>query len=356
MPSQLIIPNSLIILELSRVSAVLFIKGEGTMSTKDTILELFEKNRGFYISGEKIAGELNISRTAVWKAVKRLQSEGYRIDAVTNRGYCLSRDSDILSAQGIMQYLDGHCSSLRPEVFVTVGSTNTVCRDKANAGEEEGYVAIAGAQTNGRGRRGRGFFSPADTGIYMSILLKPVSYPGKDVLKLTTMAAVAVCEAIEEVSGEEALIKWVNDIYVRGKKVCGILSEASYGLEDGRLDAVVVGIGINAYKPKGGFPPEIRDRAGCVFSESKIGKRNHLTAEVLNRFMAYYNGDSAGRHLDEYRRRSLVLGKEVSYFEGDSEFSGTAVDLDEDCGLVVRFDDGSQKVIKSGEVSISGIK
>ena len=143
------------------------------MSTKDTVLELFEKNRGFFISGQQIASELNITRTAVWKAVKILQREGYKIEAVTNRGYCLDKDSDVLSVRGIRSHLSEECAGLRPEVFVSVGSTNTLCNVKAKNGEPEGYVAVAGAQTAGRGRRGKSFYSPAGTGIYMSMLLRP---------------------------------------------------------------------------------------------------------------------------------------------------------------------------------------
>ena len=326
------------------------------MSTKDTVLELFEKNRGFFVSGEQIASDLGISRTAVWKAVKKLQSEGYEIEAITNRGYCLAKSSDILSVQGIRNYLDESAGELRPEVFVTVDSTNNVCMKKAGQGEAEGYVAVAGAQTKGRGRRGRGFFSPADTGIYMSILLRPEMYPGTQVLRLTTMAAVAVCEAIEQLSGKTAGIKWVNDVYINGKKVCGILSEASYALEDGKLDCVVVGIGINAYKPKGGFPHELAGKAGCVFDQQSSGKRNQLAAEVLNRFMSYYRGDTTDNHSDAYTERSFVLGKDIEISKNDVVRKARAIGLDEDCGLIVRYEDGSEDVVKSGEVSIVGIE
>lgn len=326
------------------------------MSTKDTVLELFEKNRGFFISGETIANDLNISRTAVWKAVKKLQKEGYEIDAVTNRGYCLAKDSDILSVQGIKSHLDeSYINELRPEVFVTVDSTNTVCRNKANDGESEGYVAIAGSQTQGRGRKGRGFFSPADTGIYMSVLLKPsAGYPGTQVLRLTSMAAVAVCEAIESLSGRKAEIKWVNDIIMDGKKVCGILSEASFGVEDGNIDCVVVGIGINAYNPKDGFPDDIRDKAGSVFEKHEAGKRNQLAAAVLNRFMAYYRSDDTNSYLEEYRRRSLVIGKDIEFSVKNTVKRAHVLDLDDDCGLIIRYEDGSEDIINSGEVSIVG--
>ena len=325
------------------------------MSTKDTVLELFEKNRGFFISGERIANDLGISRTAVWKAVKKLQSEGYEIEAITNRGYCLAKNSDILSVQGIRNHLDENAKHLRPEVFVTVDSTNNVCMKKAAHGEEEGYVAVAGAQTKGRGRRGRGFFSPADTGIYMSILLRPDSYPGTEVLRLTTMAAVAVCEAIEKLSGRQAYVKWVNDVFVGGKKVCGILSEATYGLEDGRLDCVTVGIGINAYRPKGGFPHEIAGKAGSVFDHQSAGKRNQLAAEVLNSFMAYYTKGTTDDHFDAYRERSLVLGRDVEISKNNAVRHAHVLDLDDNCALKVRYDDGSEEVLISGEVSIVGI-
>lgn len=325
------------------------------MSTKDTILEFLEKNRGFYISGERIAEKLDISRTAVWKAIKKLQKEGYEIKAITNRGYSLDRDSDILSADGIRNHLNDSFRDLRPEVFVTVDSTNNVCRKKANTGEAEGYVAVAGAQTAGRGRRGRQFFSPAGTGIYLSILLRPTAYQGTEVLRLTTMAAVAVCEAIEAVSDKKTSVKWVNDIFIDGRKVCGILSEASFGLEEGLLDCVVLGIGINAYPPKDGFPEEIADKAGSVFEEPAAGNRNRLAAEVLNRFMTYYRNDATDSHFEEYRNRSLVIGRDVEIKKGNKIFKAHVLGLDDDCGLKVRFDNGSEAVLHSGEVSITGI-
>ena len=326
------------------------------MSTKDTVLELFEKNRGFFISGERIAEDLGVSRTAVWKAVKKLQSEGYEIEAITNRGYCLAKNSDILSVQGIRNHLDENAKHLRPEVFVTVDSTNNVCMKKAAYGEEEGYVAVAGAQTKGRGRRGRGFFSPADTGIYMSILLRPDSYPDAEVTKLTTMAAVAVCEAIEKLSGRPASVKWVNDVFVGGRKVCGILSEASFDLEDGSLDYVIIGIGINAYMPKGGFPREIAGKAGSVFDRQSAGKRNQLAAEVLNRLMAYYSSGQTDSHARAYRDRSLVIGRDIEFTKHDVVRKAHVLGLDDNCGLMVRFEDGSEETLISGEVSITGIE
>ena len=322
------------------------------MSTKDTVLELFEKNRGFYISGQQIASELNITRTAVWKAVKILQKEGYKIEAVTNRGYCLDKDADVLSVRGIRSRLSEDCAGLRPEVFVSVGSTNTLCNEKAKSGEAEGYVAVAGAQTAGRGRRGRSFYSPAGTGIYMSLLLRPHGLTGDQVLGLTTMAAVAVSESIEALSDKKAEIKWVNDIFVDGKKVCGILSEAMYEVPSGALQCVIVGIGINAYAPEAGFPPEISESAGCVFDKPEVDLKNSLVAEVLNRFMKYYDDPKSDAVYDEYRTRSMVIDKDIKVLKEDATLKAHVLDIDRDCGLVVRYPDGTEEVLNSGEISI----
>ena len=322
------------------------------MSTKDTVLALFEKNKGFFISGERIAEELNISRTAVWKAVKKLQSEGYEISAVTNRGYCLDKESDVLTVRGIRNHLDENCKDLRPEVFVRVDSTNTKCIEKAESGETEGYVAISGSQSAGRGRRGKAFFSPAESGIYMSILFRPEGLTENQVLHFTTMTATAVSEAIEAVSGKKAEIKWVNDIFINGKKVCGILSEASYGIHTGKLEYVVVGIGINAYEPSGGFPSAIADIAGSVFDVPSTGFKNRLAAEILNRMMSYYKHLSEAPYSEEYIRRSMVTGKDVMVHKDKEMIPAHVLGIDEEFGLKVRYEDGSVEVLRSGEVSI----
>ncbi len=320
--------------------------------TKIRLLELFESNRGIYISGERIAEDLKISRTAVWKAVNSLRRDGYEINAVTNRGYCLSEESDIISEQGIQQYLSDVCDDIRIEVFSETSSTNMVCRNKANDGEQEGYVAIASAQTSGRGRQGRTFFSPADSGLYLSIILKPSGDPKSASLGLTTMAAVAVCEAIESVSGKSCDIKWVNDILIENKKVCGILCEASYSIEEHTLFAVVVGIGINVYPPKDGFPDELKDIAGTVFSHSESGKRNQLAAEIIDRFMSYYRKATDKNYVDEYVKRSIVPGKDIEVHIHGNVRQAHALAIDEECSLMVRYEDGTAETLRFGEVSI----
>lgn len=322
------------------------------MGTKEQLLMLFENNKGVFFSGEDIAEKLSISRTAVWKSVKSLRSEGYHIEAVRNKGYCLSVETDILSVQGIQKYLEPVCSSMELSVFPALNSTNALAREKAMTGAPDGYTIIANSQTGGRGRRGRTFYSPPDTGIYMSLVLRPPHYSSQQAVRLTTMAAVAACEAIEAVSGEKAQIKWVNDIYVRGKKVCGILTEASFGLEDGCLEYAVLGIGINVFPPADGFPDEIKDIAGTVFRKAQNDGKNQLAAEFLNRFMRYYAMPQESDYVDNYRSRSMVIGKEIQVIFSDCTKKANALDVDKDCRLIVEYEDGRIESLYSGEISI----
>lgn len=322
------------------------------METKELLLALLENNKGTYLSGEEIAKSLAVSRTAVWKAVNGLRSDGYTIDAVRNKGYCLSVQSDILSPQGIQKYLSPICDAIDISILPAAVSTNTAVREKAAAGAPEGYLIIANTQTGGKGRGGRSFYSPPDTGIYMSLLLRPHRYSARQALSLTTMAAVAACEAIETVSGKQALIKWVNDIYVSDKKVAGILTEASLGLEDGFLEYVVLGIGMNVSLPKDGFPHDLKHIAGAVFSESQGDVKNRLAAEFLNRFMTCYRLPDETDYIGHYRQRSLVLGKEVYVICSDHRKKATALDIDDNCRLIVQYEDGTIDHLASGEISV----
>lgn len=322
------------------------------MGTKSQLLKLFEENKGAYLSGEDIAKRLSISRTAVWKAVNSLRKEGYEIDAIPNKGYCLPIRTDILSAQGIQKYLSPACKNLDLKVFSSVTSTNALLKEQAAAGAPEGCAILSNAQTQGRGRIGRSFYSPPDTGIYLSLLLRPDAYSPQQAANLTTMAAVAACEAIEATARRPAQIKWVNDIFMDGKKVCGILTEASFGLESGHLDYAVLGIGLNAYAPENGFPENIENIAGCIFLQRENDGKNRLAAEFLNRFMdLYLNRDDRG-YVEKYRQRCLVLGKKINVLSPSETVSATALDVDDQCRLVVRYDDGSTQALSSGEISV----
>jgi BirA family biotin operon repressor/biotin-[acetyl-CoA-carboxylase] ligase len=315
--------------------------GVDFMSVKEKALEVLEMNRGRYVSGGEIASELHVSRNSVWKAVKALQKEGYGILTVTGLGYMLPEDTDILSAQGISKYLTGYEGVFDIDVRKEANSTNNACKELAAVGAREGSVVISERQTGGKRRLGRKVFSPERPKITAS-----------ESLLITTAAAVAVAEAIEVVANRKAGIKWVNDVFLGNKKVCGILTEASFGMESGGLEYAVLGIGINVKKPEGGFPEEIREVADSVFDEVSLDERSRLTAEVLKRFWDLYILLPGKAFLDEYRKRSVLTGKEVGIVSGDKTEKAVVLGIDDDFRLVVRMPDGEERLLSTGEVSI----
>ena len=322
------------------------------MTTKEKLLALLEENSGAFLSGEEIARTLQVSRAAVWKAVTALREDGCTIDAATNKGYRLSPDSDILSAPGIRKFLKPEYRALDLTVLPTVSSTNALVREKANQGCPEGCVIIAREQTGGRGRYGRVFFSPGDTGVYFSLLLRPAAYSPRQATCLTAAAAAAMCQAMEAVTGQSPEIKWVNDIFLRGRKVCGILTEAAVGLETGALDYMVLGVGVNVYPPTDGFPEELRPIAGAVLEQPRPEAKNRLTGEFLNRFLAFYAHPERKTYLEDYRARSLVIGKNVTVQRAGQSVRAYAWGIDDECRLLVRYEDGETDTLSYGEISI----
>ena len=319
------------------------------MTTKERLFTLLEARQGSFVSGEELAETLHLSRAAVSKAMKALRQEGYAIEAVTNRGYRLSGDCDILSAEGVKKYLN---QDFQITFVPSVGSTNTVLRALAEQGAPEGTLVISDEQTGGRGRMGRVFYSPAGSGIYLSLLLRPVNADPRQTVTLTAAAAVALCQAIETVSENGPQIKWVNDIFLNGRKISGILSEAAFGLESGLPEYVVVGVGINAYTPEGGFPPELAEIAGALWERPVPGGKNRLAAEFVNHFWKLYTAGDPAAFLEDYRRRSLVVGKDITVIAGGKETPAHALGIDESCRLLVRYKSGETAALSYGEVRI----
>lgn len=324
------------------------------MTVQDHLRTLLESNKSVFLSGEEIARRLGVSRNAVWKAIKALQADGYPIQAVPNRGYCLAASSDVLSESGIRQYLTEEAQTLNLRVFDEVDSTNLVLRKLAGEGAPEGTVVIAATQTGGRGRKGRNFFSPQGTGVYVSLLLKPKIAPD-DATLITTTAAVAVCGAVEALCDEPATIKWVNDVFLRGKKICGILTEGSFDMESGQFEYAVLGTGINVYEPEGGFPAEILEIAGNVLPAPAPDGKNRMIAEYLNHFLPLYRQLGSAEANAEYRKRSFVLGKMVNVISASGITPARAIDVDERCRLVVEYADGRRDALSSGEISVKVI-
>jgi BirA family biotin operon repressor/biotin-[acetyl-CoA-carboxylase] ligase len=324
------------------------------MGLKERVLETLEENQGEFVSGARLASALGVSRNAVWKAVRALMESGYLIDAGTNRGYRLSRESDAVSGHGIRKRLSPELDFLSFTVLDRVSSTNTVLKSLFERGAGEGKVVISNGQSEGRGRSGREFFSPPDTGIYFSLLLKPKS-DARTAALITSAAAVSVCEAIDKVAGMETQIKWVNDVYLRGKKICGILTEGALDFETGGLSYVVLGAGLNLWEPAEGFPEGVKDVAGALFGESdyRPGVKNALVAEILNRFFRYYRELDKREFIEEYRRRSLATGRKVFFRDGDGLREALALGIDGDARLIVRLENGEERALPAGEISIA---
>ena len=325
------------------------------MSTKNRILELLEQQRGESISGEHLAGVLGISRNAVWKAIKELQKDGYNIVAVTNKGYCLSAENDIISIPGIKPFLSERSQfyANKIQVHKSLESTNKTAKEMAVAGAEHGTIIIADCQTMGRGRYSRNFFSPSGGGLYMSIVLRPEAMHFKNPTSVTAFAAVSVCEAIESISTKVPRIKWVNDIFIDGKKVCGILTEAVTDFESGGLDWVVLGIGINVHTRTEDFPCDLQSIATSIYPDEKMsGVRNRLSAEIINRILGFETLPSETEIFEKYKKRLMVLGKKITVIQNQVEYKATAIDVDSVGHLVVKNESGEHITLSSGEIRI----
>ena len=325
------------------------------MKTTQRVLELLEQNRGKAVSGEELASIIGVSRNAVWKAIEDLRAEGMVIHAKTKKGYFLPDSDNSLSKQGIATLLPD--TKLKIDVQHTVTSTNDLLKQLAVNGEEEGYALIAAEQTAGKGRFGRQFYSPDGSGVYISFLLRP-KMRAEDSLFITTSAAVAVCRAIENITGGRISphIKWVNDIYINHKKVCGILTEAAVSFESGMLDYAVLGIGINISNPDGDFPEEIKDIATSLFGDMEQDNiRNRLAAEVLRQLERLMEDPLAADYLEEYKQRQLLKDCDVTVIKGDKRIFARALGIDERARLCVKYEDGSREALISGEVSVKAI-
>ena len=233
--------------------------------------------------------------------------------------------------------------------FDSVDSTNTVAKRLARQGADEGCIVLADRQTCGRGRTGKHFHSP-EGGIYMSIVLRP-SFSAPDARLITPAAAVAVCRVLERRTGESFDIKWVNDIYKNGRKVCGILTESAPG-KNGGLEWAVLGIGINLFPDGTPLPDELKSIVGYIYPAETPTDKTALAGEVAEEFFAIYPTITDRLFADEYRRRMFLTGKTVTVIKDGCELSAEVLGTDGDLRLLVRFGDGNETALGAGEVSI----
>ena len=326
------------------------------MNIKQTLLNTLAEADGGYISGAAIAEKLGVSRNAVWKTVKALEADGFVIESVTSKGYRLSSDSNRISADLIAPLLTTKEIGRNMQVFSEIGSTNTAAKKLASERVANGTVIIADKQTEGRGRMGRSFESPSGTGIYMSLVLYP-EFGLECAPLITSAAACAVAEAIDEVCGCDVSIKWVNDLYLNGRKICGILTEASLGLEMKSLDHAVIGIGVNVRSVRNVFGEELGNIATSIEDETGVkADRNVLCGAMLNKLEHYLGMVESREFLNEYRRRELLTGNTITANVGGNTLTGMAMGIDDNANLIIKLPDGKLKKLGSGEASLCRVK
>lgn len=321
---------------------------------KEEILRLLRSADG-YISGQELCNRFGVSRTAVWKAINQLKEAGYEIEAQQNKGYRLMAAPDLMTEAEIKSLM--HTEWVAKEVlyFDTIDSTNTKAQELAEKGYPSGTLVVADKQESGKGRRGRSWVSPSGTGIFMTLMIKPDINPNNASM-LTLVAALAVAKAITSVTGEEALIKWPNDIVINGKKVCGILTEMNAQFD--YINHIVVGIGINVHNES--FPEEISQMASSLMIEAG-GKRFHraqIIAETMSYFEQYYDTFLKTQDLSalvrEYDELLVNRNKSVRVLDPKELFDGKAMGITPKGELIVDTWE-SRKLVSSGEVSVRGI-
>ncbi|MDE5763680.1 MAG: biotin--[acetyl-CoA-carboxylase] ligase, partial [Ruminococcus sp.] len=319
------------------------------MDKKSIFLKRLTESGNSFVSGASLAHELGISRSAIWKYAESLKADGYVIESVVSKGYRLI-SCDCLSAEVISAKCETSHIGKNAIVFDEVVSTNITAKELAVKGAPHGTVVVSEFQTGGKGRLGRKFESPAGSGLYMSVLIRP-DFKLTYAPFITSAAAVASAEAVENLCGKDVQIKWVNDLYMNGRKICGILTEAVLGLEINTLDYAVIGIGINVRHTD--FDPELRKKASSVEDESGIiMDRNELCSAVCGRLEYYLDNLERKIHLDEYRRREMLTGQVITAETGNQRYTGKALGIDENANLTVQLDDGTIKSLSSGEAHI----
>lgn len=322
---------------------------------KERILGLLKTNSHNYISGQQISDDLNVSRTAVWKYINELKSEGYTIEAKSKNGYKLIASPDSLNYNEISEHLNTVFIGRKIHYFESLDSTNTTAKELASKGESEGAVILCEEQLDGRGRLGRSWSSPRGEGVWMSLILRPAVNP-INASKLTQVAVAAVAKAFTE-ECIECYIKWPNDIVVSNKKLCGILTEMSAELT--KINYVIIGIGINVNNSS--FPENLKDIATSIkLQTNKTYLRKTLVAKILNNFEPLYNEfiihENISSSIEICREKSYLIGKSIKVLHKGNEIIAIANGISDDGQLIVTYENGKTEELISGEVSIRGME
>ena len=316
------------------------------LAIKEQVLRFLWQHRQEDVSGQQLAEALGVSRAAVWKAVETLRQEGFDIQAGTKRGYCLARGPAKLWEQEIRAAFWPEYQHLPITLYETVGSTNREAGKAAIEGAPQGSVFAADGQTCGRGQRGRSFFSPSYNGLYFSMILRPKAELSA-VTQVTMAAAVAVCRGVRYCTGKTLAIKWLNDLMLEGKKLCGILTQVDADLESSQVESLVVGIGLNLTRPTEGYPAELEQMAGCLFAPEEVptASPSRLLGEISSQLLAAWENQD---FLEEYRTHSLVLGKKIRCFQQEKWLEAKAETVDTQGCLVAVTDENRRLCLHPG--------
>lgn len=327
------------------------------MSTKNKLLTILVQNAPAFVSGNKIAKELAVSRTTIWKAIQELRKDGFVINSHQSQGYQYV-ETNLLSEPGIRLHLNTNVPKLKVQIVASTDSTNLQLKKIAATEINENIVLATEEQTATKGRFGRSYFAgKKGEGIYFSLLLSQPQQTLAEVAQYTIIMAVAAVKAIEKLTALKLDIKWVNDLYYQGKKVCGILSEATTNVETQTISSVIIGLGLNFAIPIETFPADLKAKATSLFPTGKTSvNRNQLIAEILNEFFTILEQLPAKDYLELYRKRSFVLGKEVTFQQNKQTYTGIAEAITETGELVVVLANQQKMTLSSGEISLKEIK
>lgn len=321
---------------------------------KTKILTMLKESEGF-VSGQDLCRVLGVSRTAVWKVMKQLEEEGYKIEAVRNKGYRLVEVADVMTEAEIGSRIHTKWMGKNLLYLPVTDSTNIQAKKQGEEGAPHGTLVVADCQNAGKGRRGRSWSSPPGSSIYMSFLLRP-QIPPQCASMITLIAGMASSQAVRQVTGLEAKIKWPNDLVLDGKKICGILTEMSAEME--QIHYIVTGIGINVNQQD--FPEEIRTKATSLKMElGQDVSRSQLIASTMEWFERYFERFLETEDLSalkaEYEELLANMGREVLVLDSKGEYKGICRGIQKDGELLVEREDGSLSLVMSGEVSVRGI-
>ncbi len=332
---------------------------------KTEIISLL-RQRGTYVSGQELCERFRVSRTAVWKAVEQLKKDGYKIEAVKNRGYLLTEESgQVFGRTEIESRLKTNWIGQSLYYYDSIDSTNVQAKRLAEEGAPDGSLVVADQQTAGRGRRGRGWISPAGANLYFTLLLRPRIAPDKASM-LTLVMAMAVARGIQSRMGDgrspggqnaSVGIKWPNDIVIMGRKACGILTELSLSVEQGTIDYLVIGVGINVKRQT--FSEELQGHAIALEEVLDEVSRSELLNAVLTAFEGYYEeflatGDLT-RLQKDYNELMVNLDQQVRVLDPKGEYEGIARGIRNTGELLVEIQGGETRAVYAGEVSVRGI-